>query len=262
MKPLSICILGNSHVAALKQAWSNRRPPIAEYLAVSFFAAAHHQMEALQLRDGMLVAEGPGLSEALRRSSGQERLAIADYDVFVLVGCGLRIDVTSNLQFGIVEQTRFGRVANLVSHACFDAMIEADLAQSLIKTLAANIRSESAAPILMVPAPFPPERALRFVAAPWINDEEFVTALVERIKRAMDRFAARYDATILWHDDVTTSRAGFMRPEFNEGAVVFSPTDKRVQDDLHGNEAYGEAVLTKLLSQLEQLFPGSVLAAA
>lgn len=85
---MKICVIGNSHVAALKQGWE-RVSVQREYSDVSldFFAAPRDGVKQLKYRDGALSTDDPELKSHMRTSSqGMEKIVVADYDVFVIHG--------------------------------------------------------------------------------------------------------------------------------------------------------------------------------
>src|ERR1700748_2002214 len=90
----SICVIGNSHTAAFKQAWDNRAPAVADGVSLTFFAARSQYLDTLVYEPGAFVSRDPELSERLRLTSGgKDRIDLADYDAFVLIGMGYRFTI-------------------------------------------------------------------------------------------------------------------------------------------------------------------------
>jgi len=90
----SICFLGNSHVAAIKQAWTNREPAVAPDVSLTFFSAGTHLLQRLQLKDGVWMAGSEPLREKLAYTSdGLESIALKTFDAFVLFGSGFGLDI-------------------------------------------------------------------------------------------------------------------------------------------------------------------------
>jgi hypothetical protein len=66
----SICVIGNSHTAAIKQAWTSRAPPVLPGVSMTFFAASANLLPELDLRDGKWIPNTPDLKAKLAYSSG------------------------------------------------------------------------------------------------------------------------------------------------------------------------------------------------
>jgi hypothetical protein len=81
-----ICVLGNSHTACLKKAWDamhSSRPD----LELVFFAAPSSQMLELVLQESSLCPANEVLKKNLEfTSGGLSRVAIDEYDTFLLMG--------------------------------------------------------------------------------------------------------------------------------------------------------------------------------
>ncbi len=264
----AICILGNSQVAALKQAWTNRAPRVATGCTVTFFAAQNHLLEQLECRAGALVPLHRDVEDLLMQTSGgKDHIAFDDYDAFILVGMGFGINVPKLCEeCCVVENLESRLVGHLLSHACFAAMIEASLEESLLVQFLDKIRPHTGAPIVACSAPFLSERILTrppHRGDPRLRDRAFLDLVVGRGRAAASRVAAKRDAEVLWQDDSTVGLPGFTRSEFGVGALILKSEQSDLRDDgKHMNEDYGLLMLTALLRRLDDLSDGRVLAAA
>src|SRR5262249_9467769 len=129
VRSVNICVIGNSHAAAIKQAWTDAAPGWGDGTTLTFFAAKAQLLRDLALEDGALVARSDELAAMLRLTSGgSDEIALDAYDGFILIGLGLRFNIASLCDnVGTAAHLKWGPSAKLVSRACFAAMIEADL---------------------------------------------------------------------------------------------------------------------------------------
>lgn len=265
----SLCIIGNSHVAAVKQAWTNRAPKVRNGVTVTFFSAQNYMMSHIKLEGRALVPHRQDLAEKLRfTSDGKERVEIDDYDAFVVVASGFGIDLPKiRAQCGTVDHQRFSRVENMVSTACFDFVTEAAFEASRAIELIDMIRRVSQVPIILIAAPFMSDRLL----ADDVNrdllhmkDTAPLEPLVAKLKATAERIAAKRASEVVWQHDSTIALPGFTRQEFNRGAVRFNMRDGKQPefDDKHGNEDFGYLSLMAALNRLHELSGGRVLPGA
>ncbi|HVU20243.1 MAG TPA: hypothetical protein VHE09_05885 [Rhizomicrobium sp.] len=122
----SICLIGNSHVAAIKQAWTNRGPVVQPDVSVDFFSAGTRLLSALTL-EGTLwrAATGPLREKLAYTSGGQEDIELSRYDAFVMMGSGFGLDIpkfTAGYDIASPDREPEG---TLMSRASFAAMIAA-----------------------------------------------------------------------------------------------------------------------------------------
>ena len=133
MTPYKVCAIGNSHAAAYHLAWKHRLKDTLPHVSMTFFAAQSLKLRKLAHEDGALVAHDGELADTFRqRADGKSRIEIAEYDAFVALGLGARVDVAALCgPHGTIGHRSFGRVDDLVSEACFTAMVEASFRNSI-----------------------------------------------------------------------------------------------------------------------------------
>lgn len=85
-----LCVIGNSHVAALKLGWDRIGAgalPGWSGTSATFFGAPSDGMRHVQLEDGCIVPTRPKIAENFRfLSGGLDRIRLADFDAVLLVG--------------------------------------------------------------------------------------------------------------------------------------------------------------------------------
>ena len=102
---MHLCIIGNSHVGSLKNAWTALATK-PEAISVEFFASPADSLTALELKDGVIGAADEEVAERLRLTSGgKDQIRPKDYDAFLLVGLGLRVPpIVHGISSAVVAQ--------------------------------------------------------------------------------------------------------------------------------------------------------------
>jgi len=105
---MRICVLGNSHIATLKQAWDNT-PHKAHSL--TFFGAVRDMLLGLRVRKGLLIPDNDALADSLAfTSGGLRRVDPAQYDAFLVFGLCRKVhrqveNFAPGLSSAVLEQT-------------------------------------------------------------------------------------------------------------------------------------------------------------
>ncbi|MGA0532897.1 hypothetical protein [Hansschlegelia sp. KR7-227] len=87
---MRVCVLGNSHAAALKLAY-DADPSIATRMELTFFAHRGGALRQLRARDGIIVPTKAEVEKAIAHTSGGlKQIDPALYDVFLVYGLGVR----------------------------------------------------------------------------------------------------------------------------------------------------------------------------
>src|SRR5438045_737495 len=254
----SICVIGNSHTAALYYAWKNCRPAVAPGVSLTFFAAQTSHLQYLTFTNTSLIPDEPELARRLSYTSGGRYcIEIGAYDAFILVGLGVRPDVSVLCeQYGWTDHLRWGGVATLVSKTCFDEILAASLTQNLAFHLLDTIRSASSAPVLISPVPFHVEQPQ---PTDGLKSEARRETIVRLVMEAGSTFARDRGGEILWQDEATIASPGVTKTKFSRNGLILqdkSPTD----DGRHMNEKFGYIALMALLGRLDEISGGHVLA--
>lgn len=83
---MNICVLGDSHCAALKRGWEEIHSQFPD-CHLTFFASRGITLSNLKVADGKLWADKPMLQKAISLSSGgKTTIDIAEYDIFLIYG--------------------------------------------------------------------------------------------------------------------------------------------------------------------------------
>ncbi len=85
-----ICFIGNSHLAALSEAWS-RDPAQWPGLQASFVGAHKDLLLQTEVRDGRLIPATDDARQSFGKISGVSDVVLDHHDVFVIVGSGVAL---------------------------------------------------------------------------------------------------------------------------------------------------------------------------
>lgn len=165
---LRFCVLGNSHVAALKTGWDELPEPYKARLSATYFAAQGDLLEELEVRNQSLVARSEGLrSKLAATSNGMTRIDCRDYDVFVIVGLNLSLRRMMTSTLSLHRTSKFKAKHDpdaadmfLVSDACVLQSAIGVLGDSLAFEVAKKLQAAGASRIIIVPQPTPSAQIL------------------------------------------------------------------------------------------------------
>ncbi len=82
-----ICVIGDSHAAALKLGWETIRAGLPG-MELDFYAAPKPHMAAFAAEDGKLVATSTALKKFLEQTSGARFSIDGSYDLYLVCGIG------------------------------------------------------------------------------------------------------------------------------------------------------------------------------
>ncbi len=262
MKPFSLCAIGNSHAATYHTAWKNGIAQDLPHLSLTFFAANGSDLEHLAFEDGAFTARDDKLAgQFATTSGGRQSAAVGDYDAFLLIGLGVRVNIRRLIEgFGTVEHRRWGQVETLISRGCFTAMTEAVLNDNQAFWLLDRIREAGPQPALILPTPYRSD-----VEASWtflrkhrrLADAAFRAKLIAEVEEIGAALVGRHGGEILWQDESTIGVAGFSKAEYAQNPERLGSA--AVDDGMHMNEAYGRIMLTRALERLDAMSGGRVL---
>jgi hypothetical protein len=262
--PFSVCVVGNSHAATYHTAWKNALAHSLPHLSLTFFAATGNDLELLAFEDGAFVPRNRTLGRQFAiTSGGTRRVAVGEYDAFLLIGLGVRINIRALVEgFGTLQHRGWGAVDTLVSRACFTAMAEAALSDNHALWALDAIRTVSTRPVLILPTPYRSD-----AEAGWtflrkhrrLQNAAFRAKLIAQVEEIGSAFVRRRGGEILWQDETTVDVPGFTKAEFAQNPERLGSA--AVDDGMHMNEAYGRIMLTRALERLDAMSGRGVLGA-
>lgn len=115
---MKICVIGNSHVGALKRAWDSM-PDRHQWANINFFAARGRGLEGLVVNDGKLVPETGFLKRSLEFTSGGKQVIDPnEYDILLVYGLhanGLFISPKRHYSVAVLKQAANDHVTGTLS---------------------------------------------------------------------------------------------------------------------------------------------------
>ncbi|MBV8976299.1 MAG: hypothetical protein JO261_00965 [Alphaproteobacteria bacterium] len=243
-----ICIVGDSHVAALKQGWNeicNEFPSVE----MTFFAAIRAALADFALCDGKLVATSALLRNRILQTSQGKTEITGDYDAYLCSG----FDV-SFLPAGTIFKKNWykGGQDQNAERAC-DIALDAHFRQTEAAAFLLKLRRITDAPVLFIGQPYrAPERVAKWTS--WCPSPEtqrhlsalYATALDRTLRDLCNARFLQQPAETLDQDLPLATADRF----FRGAARAYAPLDGQ-EDRTHTGAAYGAIVLKAALKQLE-----------
>lgn len=178
---LRICIVGNSHVAALRRGWKQIETQYPE-TTVDVYGAPGGAVTEIRAADGKIIAGGERAATSFMMTGGSTEIALDRYDCVVVVGSGIRLAKMVSLLESYCppfmnvllagnggnasdngsRAARFYRrdMPPLVTTAMLRALMDSYAGQSIALRLIKGISATSGVKIYNLPAPFPSSKLL------------------------------------------------------------------------------------------------------
>jgi hypothetical protein len=239
---MRLCVIGNSHVGALKLGCSDGD--------VTFFASHARTLRTLYPKDGCLVSDQPDVRKWLAfTSGGQDSIRVADYDAFLIAGCGLGLPT-----LGMMYEThRLSKHATggeqIISAAALEQAVAGLVRYSLATRVADLVRQLTDAPIAILPDPLP---------APWIVQKHQPWLADEDIRRTLTTLYREQVVQIphpVLEQPASTVDGDFTKEEFSRGSLKLLEYNRRhAQDEpYHMNADYGAAAMADAIEYFARL---------
>lgn len=264
-----LCVFGNSHAAALREAWL-RQPGRWPGLSLGFLAAQGDHLLHTAVQDGRLVPTDCAGQQAFERISGAAQITFADYDGFVIAGASVCV----NAILPIYRDSRWsalpsvaaakdpGRLTQaLVSNNAARAVMRSALQTRLGYIFAARLRPHITQPIFLTSQPRVsdeiltsprPVTRLHNIAIDQ-GDSEFLGQEFDRLATAE---LANLDCRFIPQPAQTISRGMLTRRDYVKGAnrlAALLDVPQPKSDILHANGLYGALVLDQIVAATLQL---------
>ncbi len=243
-----ICVLGNSHVAALKGGWHDGANENVD-LRPDFYGCLASGMASLTYTNGKLGPSDPKAAEFFRNISGLgEFIDPNDYDAFILCGMGMYPTAIFNNYASFATPTSNNRTApHLVSDECMKETLWEDLERSMMFHCARLVRSVTDKPVYIAWQAFLSEKLFEIE---WRRDQ--ITPIIENkdqifVQKAMESVEDRLTDegfTFLKQPDHTIADGIMTRAKYSRGSVLFREEltkEHRENDVFHMNSDYGRA---------------------
>ena len=253
-----LCIIGNSHVAAMRNSWRTWGQVDLGFDA-EFYAYKDTRIESeVTLKNGELTIEGAQFWCFKTGSSDQQCSAVplAGFDSVILTGLGFGPECVVKLykRYGYFGLN--GRRPQVISRDMFKSAASDALNDTAAIKLATAIKQESGHVPFLVPSPFPSERGFSTVdrpaMVPWRlavenGDIAELIAMYDELKTEVLATSAR----LINQPETTKANAYSTLKSFSENAATTLNERLRRDDDFrHMNDHYGIVMWKEIRSAL------------
>lgn len=247
---MKVCVIGNSHLAAIKRAWDLA---IDDRAGVDghFFGSSFKDSHRLEPDGGRLVASG-GIGHT---PPGVDAIAIDAYEAFLLVGLSTGLsNFVSVIAKHRTVSTDGAQAPHLVSDGAFDLAVRRSFESSAGASIASMIRSVSrTAPIVIMPSPLF-RRGITTMGSPlWRAAAPWLPRLELAWRKAVDEFAATNELIFDPQPEETVEDRFWTKDAYGLGSIRMSGgmTEERTEVEFrHMNPDYGLIALRSALRRL------------
>jgi hypothetical protein len=257
---MKICVIGNSHVAAVKTGWDRIQHEFPR-VEMTYFAARARYMRDLRVRGGILEAATEQLRKLIASTSGGEStIDPSHYDGFLVVGSQLGLVYMLHMfasyrLFGFMGSTPG---ATMLSEACFHETARAQIDRSLAICLVRRLRSITGKPICVCPEPLLDERAPQFEPF-WQRDAELGYSLLSGLfDEKINQLQQELNFKFIPQPGKTVANEIFTAQEYKSGSIRLQPGFDAKHDEtdlMHMNSKYGALVIRSVMAEGFSLRP-------
>lgn len=253
-----ICILGNSHMACIKNAWKKDESELKEGFEIDFFGATGDILKHIKL-DGMILL--PTSKTSLKHinitSQGKKNIDLNSYNFFFIAGCGYGIQSLIYIlrENDLLEFDRTSKHKQMISKSCFvqsaKDIIENSTALYLYRLLSKKISPEK---IFIVEQPYPSENILKRISERHkfmldLSFKNFIRDLYYKLKEDLTGkgINLRQQPSFLMADDFFTQKI------YSRGSkrLVYEDEEHSHKDHFHMNDDFGKYILDDMLNNCQ-----------
>lgn len=261
--PLRLCLIGNSHLAAIKLGWqllASKHPDVVP----TFFGSPRNSLRELHWQGAALVCRSEPVKHNLQMTSGGlSEIDLRNFDAVLLcgLGFGLRQLARVYISHRHMGLGNWPDAVQRVSRACFQDAVSGQMRQTLASRLGHLIRERTAVPLLLVPTPMPVDTLLeggdQDIIECWrpMIDSGDPSVLIAEYQRACAALVPPFSG-ILQQPEATLASPVTTHPSFQHGAVRLTEglNERQPEGDVsHMNAAYGAQVLQLALAEINRL---------
>ena len=254
-----LCLIGNSHLAALVLAWRELEPRYPG-VSITFFGAKGRHLEGLRVSECGLRPDTDALRDKLLLfTGGVTEIVAEDYDEFWFVGHEFGVPAIVNV-YGAnwAEGHRPDPERRPVSDLLFAELADAALRGTLTIELYRRLRQVTDAPVRVICQPAPSVAALRSSDARycdfWLAEAQGDRPTLQaQTDAALDRIADAERIRVSRQPEATRAGPLHSSEAFARGSVRLGEglaTEHGQQDCFHMNADYGCLMLEPCLDEL------------
>ena len=250
MSPLRGCILGSSHVAALKVGYDQGILGVT----LRFFAAMANELADTAVEGGRLVPTTAKVRQQFELYSGGDGVVeLSEYDFVAVAGAGptFRNVATIYNSFRLGEHQFDDHPRRIISPALLRQTVYDRLRGLVWFEVVQRIRPVVQSPILVFPTPCPGEGYLQSEEArrmPPLEAVEAWEALYRVFLEVSGELSAECGAVFVPQPAETMRVPGFARPELNRDPARLRKPSK--PDHFHMNGAFGRLAIEAMVAAL------------
>lgn len=258
MSKRRICIIGNSHAAAISSGLE-LLPQLSEEFSFDFFAAHSNFMQEMELRDTLIVPTSEKTKQRWRVSSGgASEIDTSCYTSFLIIGLGFNALAAI---YALRKYRLYGFHSNrdnatpFLSRACFEALMRSTLSSSPAMYFARLLSSKSNVQTVLIPQPYPSEEILN-------GEHEFsdfwncglkngmVSYATQVYKDAAKRVTGDVGCELMLQPVNTLAQEPFTKSIFSLNSDL---PNEQLGDPYHMNKSFGAEVLKTYLDHFHQI---------
>jgi hypothetical protein len=257
MRKIRLCLIGNSHLAALKLAW-DRIGNQFDDIELRFFGSYSDSLKELRVKERHLVAQSKRVRmNMVMTSGGLSKIAIDDYDIFVLHALGFSFNRLIKWFLLRSSEANEISIANPYRAETRQPSFE-DIKTLLDQTACCRLAKKLAPfnkPVMISPEPFFSEQVTQTPIekwAPWhhlLDEQGHPKPDLDRLLSLWNQ--ARLAYAFLAQPADTIVSGSFTKVEYCARSIRLSrdmATEHPPDDYSHMNAAYGAAVIKGLVA--------------
>lgn len=257
MRNLRLCVIGDSHVVAIKQGFDQINGE-DHGIFVQFFAAPGNKMrvQSLYMAENILHSRDEEMRKSFRRTSGGfDSIEMDTYDAFLIVGLGFGWSPLHRLSslYRTVDQNGRSGFRHLISSDCLGEAIEGAVTQSGAVRLIHLLRTATDRAIYLCPQPLPWEEVREPGAASLWNDMvDLGPVLSARFDQASEALARLHKAVVVRQPAETVADGYFTKSSYKLGStrLVAEGENHGPRDYVHMNAEYGRLLALRIVGML------------
>lgn len=242
---MNICVIGNSHIAAIMLGWKQIE---AEHpgITFTFFGAPGTLMEELRAEGRRLVPKTAELRDFLARTTSKPEIS-GDYECYVVCGLDFKIGVLRPLLARYRGESQTIDARTPLSDECFVQSLCGSLSACPAVKIIDRVKGITAAPVVLVP------QALHAESAPfkWLSKAEADgedSTIANYFWRACRKIGADLGVSVVLQPEYTKASPLRTKSAYSEGSIrLGSDAVHRKNEPFHMNSAYGVAIIRELL---------------
>lgn len=265
---MRLCFFGTSHLAAVRQAYL-AQPALWAEIEPTFIGAVDRGLLGHEITNGVMRPTTEKLEKVFQDFAGVDQLELDGFDGFVLTGCNIGPHIIGYIYanarwWGLPSLSQSideSKSWQLISQTALQETIKERNATVVGGALAQILRANSDKPIFLTSTPRPSKALMQMTAhkliplkrAILLGDAQAVSEYYDLTTLnqfdAMDVFYLPQPAKSVFKHLLT-------RPNLMAGAQKLVAAGEAAQPDtdiMHGNAAYGTAVLEQLSKALSHM---------